>query len=108
LTLQRRAARDALEEASRVFSELGARLWLATTEDALKRISGRRPPSQELTEAERRVAALAAEGRSNKEIAAALFLAVGTVESHLSRVYRKLGVRSRAELARSFASAAPK
>ena len=108
LTLQRRAARDALEEALRVFSELGARLWQAKAEDALKRISGRRPPSQDLTEAERRVASLAAEGRSNKEIAAALFIGLGTVESHLSRVYRKLGLRSRTELARWFASAAPK
>ena len=91
-----------------MFSELGARLWQAKAEDALKRISGRRPPSQDLTEAERRVASLAAEGRSNKEIAAALFIGLGTVESHLSRVYRKLGLRSRTELARWFASAAPK
>jgi DNA-binding NarL/FixJ family response regulator len=50
------------------------------------------------------VSELAASGRRNKEIAAALFLSVGTVEMHLSRVYRKLGVRSRTELAGRIAS----
>ena len=59
----------------------------------LRRISGRRTPSEELTETERRVAELAAQGRTNKEIAAELFMGVSTVEAHLSRVYRKLGVR---------------
>ena len=59
----------------------------------LQRISGREPASEELTETERRVAELAAQGRWNKEIAAELFMGVSTVEMHLSRVYRKLGVR---------------
>ena len=49
-----------------------------------------------------------AQGRKNKEIAATLFLAVGTVEMHLSRVYRKLGVRSRTELAGHVNAADPK
>ena len=48
------------------------------------------------------MAALVAEGRTNKEVAAALFLTESTVEFHLTHVYRKLGVRSRAELARRF------
>jgi DNA-binding CsgD family transcriptional regulator len=52
-----------------------------------------------LTETEERVARLAAEGHMNKEIAAALFMSVHTVESHLTRVYRKLGIRSRGQLA---------
>ena len=52
-----------------------------------------------MTETERRVAELAARGRSNKEIAAELFMGLSTVEAHLSRVYRKLGIRSRAGLA---------
>ena len=55
-----------------------------------------------LTAAERRVAALVAEGRTNREVAAALFLGERTVETHLSHVYAKLGVRSRAELARTY------
>jgi len=57
----------------------------------------------ELTAAETRVAALVAAGRKNKEIAAELYTTVGTVEAHLTRIYRKLGIRSRAELARRVA-----
>ena len=48
------------------------------------------------------MAALVAEGKTNREVAAALFVTDHTVEFHLSRIYRKLGVRSRAELARRF------
>ena len=55
-------------------------------------------------EAEARVAELAAVGRSNREIAAALFMGVSTVEAHLSHVYRKLGIRSRAGLAQRLAT----
>ena len=97
---QKRATREALEEALAIFDELGARLWAEKARAELKRISGRRAASDELTETEQRVASLAAEGRSNREIAAALYVSVGTVEAHLSRVYRKLGLRSRTELAR--------
>ena len=68
-----------------------------------RRISGRRGPSEELTETELRVAAAGGAGRSNKEIAAELFMGVSTVEMHLSRVYRKLGVR-RAGLAARLAT----
>jgi DNA-binding NarL/FixJ family response regulator len=97
-TLQKKAARDALGQALVIFEELGARLWAEKTRAELARISGRRAGGDELTETETRVAELAAAGRSNKEIAAELFMGVSTVESHLSRVYRKLGVRSRAGL----------
>jgi DNA-binding NarL/FixJ family response regulator len=62
------------------------------------------PASDELTETERRVAELAARGRTNKQIAAELYMGVSTVEAHLSHVYRKLGVR-RAELAARLAEA---
>ena len=96
---QRTAARAALEQALATFEELGARLWAEKAQTELRRISGRRPAEDELTESEHRVASLAAEGRSNKEIAAELFMGVSTVEAHLSRVYRKLGIRSRASLA---------
>ena len=95
---QRRVARETLEQALAIFEELGARLWAERARAELRRISGRAPASEELTETERRVAQLAAGGRTNKEIAAELFMGVSTVEAHLSRVYRKLGVR-RAELA---------
>jgi DNA-binding CsgD family transcriptional regulator len=102
--LQRRAARSTLEEALATFEHLGAVPWAARARDELRRVSGRRP-SGELTEAELRVATLAAAGRRNKEIATALFIGVGTVESHLSRVYRKLAVRSRTELSARLAEA---
>lgn len=90
---QKKTAREALEEALRVFEELGAPLWAEKARAELRRVSGRAPASDDLTETERRVAELAAQGRSNKEIAAELFMGVSTVEAHLSRVYRKLGVR---------------
>jgi DNA-binding CsgD family transcriptional regulator len=96
---QKRAARVALEDATRVFEGLGARLWAEKARAELRRISGRRSSDDELTESEHRVASLAAQGRSNREIAAELFMGVSTVEAHLSRVYRKLGIRSRAALA---------
>jgi DNA-binding CsgD family transcriptional regulator len=95
---QKRAAREALEQALATFDQLGARLWAEKARAELRRISGRRAPTEELTETEERVARLAAQGRTNKEIAAELYMGQSTVEAHLSRVYQKLGVR-RAELA---------
>ena len=95
---RKRAAREALAEALVLFERLGADGWATRTRAELARISGRRPGSAELTDAEARVASLAVTGLTNKEIAAALFLTVHTVEAHLSQVYRKLGVHSRTEL----------
>jgi DNA-binding CsgD family transcriptional regulator len=95
---QKGAARDALEEALATFEELGARLWAEKARAELRRISGRRRAAEDLTESEERVAVLAAAGRSNREIAAALYMSVHTVGAHLSRTYRKLDVRSRTEL----------
>jgi DNA-binding CsgD family transcriptional regulator len=96
---QKRAAREALDEAVAAFDELGARVWAGRAREELARVSGRRPSTRELTETEERVVRLAAQGLSNKEIAAALFVTVHTVEAHLVHVYRKLGIRSRSELA---------
>jgi DNA-binding NarL/FixJ family response regulator len=96
---KRRAAREALESARDLFDELGARLWSAKAGRELARVAGRRR-SEGLTETEQRVAALVATGKSNKEVASELFVTVHTVESNLTRIYEKLGVRSRTELAR--------
>ncbi len=96
---QNRAAREALDEAIATFEAIDAAPWAARARNELGRVSGRRPSDGELTPAEHRVALLAAAGRQNTEIASELFIAIGTVEAHLTRIYRKLGVRSRTELA---------
>jgi DNA-binding NarL/FixJ family response regulator len=97
---QKRAARETLEQALAIFEELGARLWSERTREELGRISGRRRSAPgELTKTEDRVAALAAQGLSNKAIASTLYVSPHTVEAHLSSIYRKLGVRSRSALA---------
>lgn len=98
-------ARTSLEQAAAAFEELGSTGWAAEARSQLARVGARRPrASGELTEAERRVADLALEGLSNKEIARALVIAVPTVETHLSHVYAKLGVRSRTQLASRLAA----
>ena len=96
---QKRPAREAIEAALEAFETLGAAGWAEKARAELGRIGGR-TRAEGLTAAEQRVAALVAEGRTNREVAAALFLAERTVASHLSHVYAKLGVRSRTELAR--------
>jgi DNA-binding CsgD family transcriptional regulator len=96
---QRRAARETLQAAHLILDELGSPLWAEKARAELARISGRAPSAGELTPMERRVAELVAAGRSNRELAAELVVTVRTVETHLSRIYRKLGVSSRAQLA---------
>jgi DNA-binding CsgD family transcriptional regulator len=96
---QKRAAREAMETALEGFEAIGASGWAAETRAELGRVGGR-IREDGLTAAERRVAALVAEGRTNREVAAALFLGERTVASHLTHIYAKLGVRSRTELAR--------
>jgi DNA-binding CsgD family transcriptional regulator len=93
-------ARDRLEAAAQAFAALGSQGWAARARDELALVAPRRRRRrpEELTAAERRVADLAAGGRTNREIAAALAISVNTVEAHLSRAYLKLGVRSRREL----------
>jgi DNA-binding CsgD family transcriptional regulator len=96
------AAKAALEQALGIFEGLGALLWAQATTDELDRV-GLRPAApvgvSGITAAEARVAELVAVGRTNREVAGELFMSPKTVEAHLSRIYRKLGVRSRAELA---------
>ncbi len=97
---RRREAAGCLEQAVRVFTELGAE---PATRRAADELHGARPrPRRDdsLTMAETRVAALVAAGRTNREVAAGLFTTVATVEAHLTRIYAKLRIRSRTELAR--------
>jgi DNA-binding CsgD family transcriptional regulator/tetratricopeptide (TPR) repeat protein len=97
---QKRVAGAALMAARDGFDALGAHPWAARAQDLLDRLGGRRR-SGALTEGELRVARLAAQGRTNAEIAGELFISIHTVESNLTRIYRTLGVRSRTQLARS-------
>jgi DNA-binding CsgD family transcriptional regulator len=97
---QKRSAREAIEEAKAAFESLGARLWAERAAGELDRVGGRPPSGGKLTPTERRVAELAGAGKSNKEIAAELYVTVRTVETHLTNVYEKLGAHSRAELSR--------
>ena len=95
---RRREARETLEEALGIFERIGAALWADRARGELKRISGRAASPGALTPAEERVAALVAEGKTNREVAAALFLSDRTIEGHLSRIFGKLGIRHRGEL----------
>jgi len=96
---QKRAARDAIRAALAGFEQLGAAGWVEKAHTELGSIGGR-TRAEGLTAAESRVASLVAQGRTNREVAAALFLGERTVAGHLTHIYAKLGVRSRAELAR--------
>jgi DNA-binding CsgD family transcriptional regulator len=100
----KRAARETLEQALDVFEQLGAPLWVEKTRSELGRIGGRRAPARgRLSETEAQIAELAAAGRTNAEIAAELVISPKTVKWNLSKVYGKLGVRSRTELAAALA-----
>ncbi len=94
-----RAARDHLTEALDRFERLGSAAFAERAREEVGRLGGRRTASG-LTPTEQRVAALAAEGLTNRQIASSLVVTVSTVEAHLTRIYAKLGVRSRAQLAR--------
>jgi DNA-binding CsgD family transcriptional regulator len=96
---RRREARATLEEALALFERIGAALWAERARAELKRISGRAATPGALTPAEERVAALVCEGKTNREVAAALYLSDRTVEGHLAHIFGKLGIRHRTELA---------
>jgi len=101
---RKREARDTLTKALEVFGGLGAALWADKARAELARIGGRAASSMDLTPSEARVAKLVAAGSTNREAADALFVSVHTVEANLKRIYRKLGIRSRTELASKFPS----
>lgn len=102
-------AREHLRAAAEVFGRAGAAPWRLRAEEGLRAsgatLSARDAAPEALTGGELRVAALVAEGRPTREVAALLFLSPKTVEFHLGRIYRKLGVRGRAELARRLSAA---
>ncbi|MEV6412989.1 AAA family ATPase [Kribbella sp. NPDC051718] len=95
---QKGLANETLTAAAKAFDDLNIPRWAERARDDADRI-GLHPSTSMLTATERRVAELVAAGRSNQEVAAELFLSVKTVEANLTRVYRKLAVRSRTELA---------
>jgi DNA-binding CsgD family transcriptional regulator len=93
------SARGATEQAIAMFDAIGSPGWSQQARDELGRMGASRTSAVgELTASEQRTAELAAAGLSNKEIARELSVGVHTVEVHLSRVYAKLGVRSRGQL----------
>jgi DNA-binding NarL/FixJ family response regulator len=99
---QREASAATFREALRTFEDLGAQLWAERAKTELARgISGRQR-GKGLTPSEQRVAELAVSGMTNRDIAAALFISPKTVEVNLSRIYRKLKIRSRMELYRAW------
>jgi DNA-binding CsgD family transcriptional regulator len=95
------AARRSLDLAVEAFDQIGSTGWTQLARTELARVGARRPGLRgHLTPSEQHVAELASAGLSNKQIAQALFITIKTVEGHLSHAYAKLGVTSRAQLAR--------
>jgi DNA-binding CsgD family transcriptional regulator len=97
---RRRDAAELVEQAIAIFDTLGAEPSAAHARDELQRARPRRRHDDSLTAAETRVASLAAKGLTNREIAAQQFTTTATVEAHLTRIYAKLRIRSRTDLAR--------
>jgi DNA-binding CsgD family transcriptional regulator len=105
---KRAAARRSLEAATAQFDECGCSGWATRARSELAQVSGRRSADEgELTPSEYQVVEMAASGLSNKEIAARLFVAVNTVEVHLSHAYAKLGISSRSQLPKSLGKSNP-
>jgi DNA-binding CsgD family transcriptional regulator len=105
-------AREQLKQAIGVFDRLDAIPWSERARSELRatgeRVSARKlATTEELTPQELQVAMLAADGKTNREVGAQLFLSPKTIEWHLGHVYRKLGIRSRSKLARALESQQP-
>jgi DNA-binding CsgD family transcriptional regulator len=108
-SVQRRArskrdARQTLELAAEGFDRLGARLWAENARAEMRRIGGRPASTGDLSETERKIVELVVAGRRNVDVAAALSLSPNTVAWNLSKIYRKLDVTSRTELAARMAA----
>jgi DNA-binding CsgD family transcriptional regulator len=103
-------ARRHAEAAAGIFNDRGATLWALRARAELARLERRRATADgggELTQTEHTVAEAVAAGRTNREVATELSMGLRTVEAHLSAIYRKLGVRSRSELAARWPELAP-
>jgi DNA-binding CsgD family transcriptional regulator len=96
---RKRPARETLEQALGTFERLGGTLWTEKARAELGRIGGRAPSPSQLTPTERQVADLVGQGMTNRDVAAAMFMSEHTVRANLKRIYAKLGIRSRTELA---------
>ena len=90
-----------------MFEQLGAPTWVQQANNELERVGPRRRAPDELTATELRVAELAVAGMTNREVAQVTYMSAKTVEAHLASVYRKLGIRSRAQLGARVAAPAP-
>jgi DNA-binding NarL/FixJ family response regulator len=97
---QKDQAATTLREALKTFEDLNVRLWADRARAELARADVGTRRMSNLSPSEQRVAELAASGMTNRDVAAALFISPKTVESNLARIYRKLGIHSRAELGR--------
>jgi DNA-binding CsgD family transcriptional regulator len=109
---QRADAREPLKEALETFERLGARGWAERTRTELRATGEQQSrraetAAEQLTPHELQIAVLVAQGMTNREAAAALFLSPKTIEYHLGQIYRKLDVRGRAQLARLMAMELP-
>jgi DNA-binding CsgD family transcriptional regulator len=100
---RRNAATTTLREAQHTFEKLGTTLWAQRASAELTRGTSGRRRAEGLTPSEQRVAELAVSGMTNRDIAATLFISPKTVEVNLSRIYRKLNIRSRVELYKALA-----
>jgi DNA-binding CsgD family transcriptional regulator len=107
--LQRRqrlkqAAAETFGEALSEFERMGASLWADRTRRELERAKVKPSRASILTPTEQRIAELATSGMTNRDVATALFISLKTVEANLTQIYRKFGIKSRAQLANKFRS----
>jgi DNA-binding CsgD family transcriptional regulator len=98
------AARVTLGQALAIFERLGAPLWAAKARRQLSS-TPMSTPVDGLTETERRIAALVAQGHTNRQVATAMFVTENTVQTHVRHIFQKLGLRSRTQLAARLLSA---